>query len=209
VMASVMVAFVVVLGFGFWFHQKPAGVSDEVFGGAAALALVAISFALVRLLTGLAPWDWRGIRGTHLLASRPVKMRPSPRAEARARAEAAYLEDLNATATCQHLQPMERAMRAAGIDVRLNELSGYGPVIKAVCRINDRELRRVFQLPPSVYYREGYEVDRGEYGTFRADIFCGYCAKNDPPRCDILVVHPKQCLETTPWFPSAEADARS
>jgi hypothetical protein len=213
VMAAVMVAFAVVLGFGFWFHQKPAGVSDEVFGVAAGLALVAISFVLVRLLTVLSPWDWRGggpmfgpwltrRKGKLTLAERSA--RQVAYVEERKARQAAYLRDPTATATCPHLQPVERAMRLAGIDMRLLELSELGPVIQARCRVNELELRRIFGLPASIKYVEGYEPDRGMYGNARADLVCGDCVETDRGRCDLLVLHPEQCVETTPWFPAPD-----
>ena len=212
VMASVIVAFVVVLGFGFWFHQKPTGVSDEVFGVAAGLSLAAISFVFVRLLTGLSPWDWRGgvpmfgpwltrRKGKLTLAERSAKQVAYVE-ETKAR-QAAYLRDPNATATCPHLQTIERAMRVAGIDMRLLEISEYGPVIQARCRLNMPELRRVFALPDSIKYVEGHEPDRGMYGNARADLVCGDCVETDRRRCDMLVMHPEDCVETTRWFPSA------
>ena len=92
------------------------------------------------------------------------------------------------------LQPMERAMRAAGVEVRLLEVSANAPVIAARCRVNEASLRQVFQLPPSVYYKEADDP--------RADLVCGYCVKTDRARADILVLHPRESGGAR-WFPGA------
>jgi hypothetical protein len=114
----------------------------------------------------------------------------------------AYAADVNKTAACVHLQPIERAMRLAGLDVRLLEISPYAPVVEAHCRVNVVELQRVFALPASIYYQEGYQPERSLRDNPRADIICGDCLRTDRAHSDILVLHPDQCREDTPWFPA-------
>ena len=48
-------------------------------------------------------------------------------------AEIAYDRDPASLATCTHLQPVERAMRSAGLDVRVH----FNAAIKAECRIDE------------------------------------------------------------------------
>jgi hypothetical protein len=202
VMAAVAIAFAVVIWFGFWIHTKTNAIPDNVFGAVAYVGIFAIAFFLTCLALKISPWSGWTVQemfGPKAVKQRPVVSYPkSP-----STAQIAYLLNPEATATCEHLQPIERAMRAAGIEVRLLEASAHGPIVRATCRVNDGELRSVFQLPPSVYYREGEEPDRGQFGTPRADIFCGYCLKTDRARCDIWVMHPRECVDGTPWFPTA------
>jgi hypothetical protein len=120
-------------------------------------------------------------------------------------AQIAYLGNLNATASCIHLQPVEHAMRVAGISVRLLEVSPHAPIVTAICRINEAALRRAFALPESIYYKEGYEPERTPHDHPRADLICLTCIESDRERCDILVLHPDECRPDTRWFPSPPA----
>src|SRR5262245_58276086 len=101
------------------------------------------------------------------------KTTPQPnRVRIQSAAQVAYHNDRNATAACVHLQPIERAMRMAGIDVRLLEMSEYQPIIMADSRINEAELKRVFALPAFIQYQEQYQPERSEWDNPRADIMC-------------------------------------
>jgi hypothetical protein len=192
VMAAVAIGFAVAIWFGFWIHTKATAIPDNVFGVAAYVAIFVIALLLTCAGLRISPfsgWTVREMFGPQ--QGKRIYVRPAERAPARG--QAAYLADPNGTATCTHLQPIERAMRAAGVEVRLLEVSAYAPVIAARCRIDEDELRRVFQLPPSVYYREADDP--------RADIVCGYCVKTDRTRADILVLHPRECSGDARWFP--------
>ncbi len=112
----------------------------------------------------------------------------------------AYRENPKATATCAHLQPVERAMRAAGIvPRRLTEpwYRGFASLsmVEADCRINQAELPR-FHLPGSVQYASGYSPERSEWDNPWARLTCGVCASR------IDLVHPEYPRTTTVWFPS-------
>jgi hypothetical protein len=207
-MAAVAIAFAGVIWFGFWIHRKTDAIPDNVFGAVAYVAIFAIAFFLTCLALRISPWSgWTlpEMFGPRFVKKGPMAVHPkSPSA-----AQIAYLLNPEATATCEHLQPIERAMRAAGIDVRLLGISEFMPIIKAACRINEGELRGVFQLPPSVYYREGFMPEKYEFDNPRADITCGYCLKTDRTRCDILVMHPRECNNGTPWFPARPKEAKS
>ncbi len=190
-MASVAAAFAIVLGVAFTVHGKIPAVPDGLFGLAAALAIPAIAGLIFCVLAGISPWKY---------ASRAIARIDAARIEWRSAAQIADDENRDTLAACVHLQPIERAMRMAGLDVRLLGISEWGPGVKAACRINQAELIRVFALPASIYYREGYQPERSQWDNPRADIFCAECLKTDRSRCDILVLHPDECGADTPWF---------
>jgi hypothetical protein len=203
-MAAVATAFAVVLGLGFWIHQRTGGIPDALFGSIAALAIAAIAGLITCLILGISPWKYVAykIRRIGARAGNRSHAAPGERDERWSFAQIAYDENRNTTAACAHLQPVEHAMRMAGVEVRLLGISEYAPVVKAACRINEAELRRVFALPESVYYKEGYEPERSPWDNPRADIICAACLKSDRSRCDILVLHPSECRGDTPWFPA-------
>jgi hypothetical protein len=130
-------------------------------------------------------------------------VRTPPMRRQRSAAQIAYDENPEATASCEHLQAVERAMRKAGLKVELFDGNEYQPAVRAACRINEPELRRTFALPESIVYREGYEAERTPHDFPRADIFCGECMYSNRAKCDILVLHPDECHDNTPWFPKA------
>ena len=91
-----------------------------------------------------------------------------------------YNEDATRTATCGHLQPVERAMRLAGIVPKLQVASWREnckplPKINADCCINELELRRQFSLADSVRYVEGYMPERAEHDNPWAELRCTAC----------------------------------
>jgi hypothetical protein len=116
-------------------------------------------------------------------------------------ARIAYDKSRTATATCIHLQPIERAMRAAGVKLELYNYWASWPEVHAKCCIDDAELRRVFALPASVHLKEMYEQDRDSWVP-RADILCDECMKLDPKPCTIRVLHTDDARANTMWFPS-------
>lgn len=203
-MVAVATAFAVVLGFGFWIHQRTHAIPDDLFGLIAALAIAAISGVIICLMLGISPGKHfaRKIRGF----GKRKYAAPVERVHRESAQQIAYHENQDTTATCAHLQPIEHAMRKAGVDVRLFARSDYGATVNAACRINEAELRRVFALPASVYYREIYQPERSPWDNPRADIICAECLKTDRSRCDILVLHPDECREETRWFPAPPTD---
>jgi len=206
-MAAVAIGFGVVIWFGFWIHEKTNAIPDNIFGAAAYVAIFGIAFFLTCLALKISPFSGWTVR--EMFGPKAAKGRVNVAGGKRSPAErTAYFENPKATVTCAHLQPIERAMRKAGVEVRLGN-SEYSPIIKAACRIREAELTRVFQLPPAVHYRQGYSPERYEFDNPWADIICGYCEKSDRVRCQISVLHPDQCREDTPWFPGAESGGSS
>ena len=195
-MMAVGVAFAVVLGIGFWWQP---GAEWGVVGGFAICAIaVGIAFPLV----GVSPWAgvgrwWRG-RGAKAVVGSAY--RPDDSAE-----RISYEVNSSKTATCEHLVPMERAMRRSGMDVRLLPKSEFGSVISAACRINAAGLRRAFSLPEFVFYEERYHPERWQFDNPRADVICGKCREVNR-RSGIEVLHPDLCRADTPWFPSIPRD---
>jgi hypothetical protein len=116
--------------------------------------------------------------------------------------QVAYDADLNVTASCIHLQPVERAIRKARIDVHLFDPPRYGPIIRAECHINEAALRRDFSLPASIVYREEYRPEVSDREEPHANLCCRECPDPDSPQCNILVVHPIDKFPERPWFPS-------
>jgi hypothetical protein len=203
-MVAVATAFAVVLGLGFWIHQRTDAIPDALFGLIAAVAIAAVAGTIMCLMLRSSPWESL-VRHIDEIGFRPFNRKydaPVERVERRSIEQIAYHENLNTTAACAHLQSIEHAMRLAGMDVRLLEISEHAPVVKAACRINEAELKRVFGLPASIYYWEGYEPERSQWDNPRADIFCAECLQSNRSRCDILVLHPDECREDTPWFPA-------
>lgn len=194
-MVAVATAFAVVLGFGFWIHRITDAIPDTLFGCIAGAAIAAIACGLGCWMLGISPWK-------HM----PLRIRRSRATPAghigRSAAQNAYDEDPSALAACVHLQPIEHAMRTTGVPVRLLIPSGYSPVVMAACRVNETQLRRVFDLPESIYYAERYQPERSEWDNPRADIICAECLESDTSRSGIQVLHPDECREDTPWFPA-------
>jgi hypothetical protein len=104
-----------------------------------------------------------------------------------------YDLDLQATACCQHLVPIESEMRSEGLRLRL---SGERNV-DAGCRIDASALSAQFALPDHVAYQE-MEIHDRSY-EYLAHIRCESCGSN------IWVVHPKVASADTPLFPRVHA----
>lgn len=101
-----------------------------------------------------------------------------------------YDLDVNATASCRHLAPLESAMRGAGIDIKL-----HGPMtLHAHCLIDETALRLRHPLPSSVRYGEFVHNDRGVEEQL-ARLVCGDC------HSVIWVLHSGTAAARAPQFP--------
>jgi len=101
----------------------------------------------------------------------------------------AYDLDPNHLASCEHLQPYERAMRRAGIPLNL----GHAQYLSANCCVDIEALDRQLPRPPEVHF---LEIPGDRYGD----------ALNAVLRCtahqnSIYVVHTTEARPDTPWFP--------
>jgi hypothetical protein len=101
-----------------------------------------------------------------------------------------YDLDPQATATCAHLKPVESAMRAAGVEVRMSGVNS----VYAKCLVDGEALARQFVLPEGTGYQELQTFDRGGE-DFSALVTCESC------RSYIWVLHPKLAAAGTPVFP--------
>lgn len=107
-------------------------------------------------------------------------------------AQIAYNEDRDKLATCVHVQPIERAIRASGIQVK----SLHGMDVRAKCQIDHVELRRRFALPDTVHYTEGVIDQRSYEDPPSAWIVCVVC------RSIIDAVHRHEATPDIPVFPA-------
>ena len=184
-----MAAFAIVLGLGFAIHWQAAGISDNVFGAAAALAIAGISFAIYYLLNpsqfslprSLHRLLHRKIRGT----SQPIAAAPLERREQWTDDQILYNENPRMVATCPHLQTIAYAMLLAGFKLRLDPLRpSPAASVSANCRIHEADLKLRFALPEPVQYREYFMPERAATDNPTADLFCSEC------KSTIRVVHP-------------------
>ena len=92
-----------------------------------------------------------------------------------------YFEHPDRTTTCAHLQPIEHAMRSAGIETRR-----YREVdITAKCRIDFPALQRAFRIAAPVRYAEFYGGDRASTELPTAYLYC------DEDKSMLSVLHPE------------------
>lgn len=102
----------------------------------------------------------------------------------------AYDRDPTALATCVHLQPVERAMRQAGVHMRLAFDTLY-----ADCCVEPVALGRMFDLSGPASYLT-IPGDR-PYDPRGATLFC-----REHPKLRCFTVHLDEARAETPWFPS-------
>jgi hypothetical protein len=192
-MVAVAAAFFIVIGLGFVIHERVGTIPAGLFGAVAAVAIVGIAGVIFSLMTGV---RWPRIRFERKFTPAIAHVsQPSS-------AKIAYNAGGPANATCIHLQPIERAMRQAGLKMKLNDYWAAWPEVEVDCRINEAELRRVFSLPATVSYQERYQPERSEFDNPRGDIICSECANVAPKPCTLRVLHPDESSATTAWFPS-------
>jgi WD40 repeat protein len=99
------------------------------------------------------------------------------------------------TTPCAHLQPLERAMQAAGITI----VPAGHSAAKAQCRVYRPALERQLGRAAPVVYREYFEAERYAEDFPIGRLFCTQCVS----WFDTL--HPCESNLNTPWFPAAPA----
>jgi hypothetical protein len=106
----------------------------------------------------------------------------------------AYFENPDATLTCEHLQPIERAMRATGVSLRRLEDNHA----LADCRIDESAPLSRFEAGPPVRYSEFYAGERSEHDHPMAFLTC------DVHKSHISTKHPEEGgARSAPWFPAS------
>ena len=172
--ASVAIAFTVVIAVGFWSHQTPNRISDQVYGVLSGIAIPAIAFAAYFLLKP------RERRPAPVIFAPPPPRIPNP------------------GPPCIHLEPIPEAMRSAGLTVE--PAAHYASRLTANCRIEEQSFKRHYDIP-GIEYVERYYPERHERDNPHAYIYCGHCFPDRDRSC-IDVVHPDQATALTPWFPA-------
>ena len=107
-------------------------------------------------------------------------------------AQIEYDLDPTTLATCAHLQPIERAMRDAGLAVRFQS----GGRVEARCRVDQGSLNDQFALPAFVQYEEPQPQGRSFEDPLPARIRCGHCDSV------IDVIHRVDATPDIPVFPA-------
>lgn len=227
-MLAVGCGFAVVIGAGFMLHHQkvPDGLAQAFWPALAMLIAIVAWVAIKRPFA----WGWGRSPIKGFFVSRRLRRKAAEeatvwRAQRQARlaklaadperqAYGALIEagdewsdeqiayDLNPEwlMTCPHLQPVERAMRQAGLSVRMMS----GPQVRAACRVDEAALRARFKLPKFVAYAEFYIPDRAEQDNPTALVGCNLC------HATIHTVHPDHATPDVPWFPPRpEADVEA
>jgi hypothetical protein len=176
--AGILSGFWVALALGFRLHDQPIPV--ELRGGLLPAALVLIATVTIGLR---ALWQRRSIRVRN--EQRDIV------AEHNARV-AAYESNPHAIACCEHLAPIESAMRRAGLRV---QPGGQGSAAVNCC-IDMDALTRQFTVPESVQYHEMYSPDRSGLDPPHATLYCTACQSR------LWLVHVGEAKPETPTFPA-------
>ncbi len=217
VMTWVAAGFFLVLKVGFLLHRDPTPAPFESIPLIIIAALVFFAGTIL-LIKGAIQASHEALSGNrsrrrlHAIASEHLEARRLRVAELRANpAKAkyaplvelgeewtdeniAYYENLTQTATCVHLQPIERAMRSAGIETKLYRQND----ITARCRIDAAALKQAFPLPLAVRYIEGAEGERAANDFLYALLIC------DEHKQMIYVMHPDEAgAQNAPVFPTS------
>lgn len=208
-MAGVAAGIIVGLNVGFLLSGSPAPV--ELAGllyPAAAVLVVTLAMgirALARMLTRskqpafTSPQPSRPDRAAQQqrlarLAADPVRRRYVAlieRGESWTDAQIDYDLDPAMTVTCEHLQPVERAIRLTKIKMRRHA----GADVGVACALDPASLAKSFALPRSVRYEEPPPHDRASADSPVALLRCATC------RSSIVGWHPSTAGPHSPVFP--------
>ena len=215
VMAWVAASFFLMLKLGFVLHHdpQPAPIDSKPLTAAALLVFVAgtsaAAFSALHFLRNAAAnaqnkreaqanslrhADARRLRVAELAAD-PARAQYAPlveRGEDWSDENIAYYENPNLTITCPHLQPIERAMRQAGIPLRRYRESD----VTAECQIDLPALQQAFGIVPPVRYAEFYQGERDYQDHPTAFLIC------DEHKSLIHTLHPDKSRRDTPQFPA-------
>ncbi|MET3897293.1 hypothetical protein ABIB57_001230 [Devosia sp. UYZn731] len=106
-------------------------------------------------------------------------------------AQIAYDRDPTRLLTCTHIQPIERAMRDAGILVR----PLHGALVNAACCVDGTRLQTQFSIQLPVWFNDDIPGDR-PYDPEGAAIMCREHGSG------IWLLHPRDAKPATPVFPN-------
>ncbi len=196
VIAGVGAGFIVAIRFGFWIHdqQAPRELSDGLFAGAVALLVYLLVAAIVH---------WWPRKPSARPVSVPAQVAVATAAAVKAPFNAANPAPLprplpprawvdpRTLVSCTHLMPVEQAMRGDGIRMQVSRAL----FVSANCRISQPQLIEEFGADIAAMYDERHEIDRSYLDPKSAFLHCATC------RSTLMVVHPEEARELTPWFP--------
>jgi hypothetical protein len=178
--AGILSGFWVALALGFRLHDQPIPVElDSGLLPAAIVLIASVSLGLRRA------WQWRArrvlsaIRQAHAVDEHKARV-------------AEYERDPHATACCEHLAPIESAMRRAGVRVQ----PGGRDSAAANCCIDMNALAQKFTVPESVQYLELHSPDRSGLDPPHATLYCTACQSR------LWLVHVGEAKPETPTFPA-------
>lgn len=215
VMACVAAGFFIVIKLGFILHNEPQPAPFDSPGltGAAILVLVtgtvAATISAGRYLGDAAAMarirrESRASASRHLeirrlrvaeLAADSARAKYAPlveRGEDWSDENIAYDQNREMTVTCEHLEPIERAMRRAGLYTRRYRDKD----VMAQCRIDYPALQQSFGVAPPVRYAEFYQPERSAHDHPTAFLIC------DDHASIIHTMHPDESRDETAMFPS-------
>lgn len=208
VMAGVAAGFIVVLGLGFRLHGQVApGVLDWGLWPAAAV-LLALTLPAGRWVAArlrqraaagqaeatYAAWRTQRERWLQQLATDPRRqpyLARIQRGEHWTPERVDYDLDPDALVLCVHLQPVERALRRAGVQV----LPVAAHAVMAECVIDPVALGRSLPVPACVAYSEPLRQDRQGDDEPTALLRCSACESL------LWALHARQARPGTPRFP--------
>jgi hypothetical protein len=209
--ASVGAGFFIVLKIGFLVHHDPQPdvIANGAYTAIAVLVLAASAVwgtlraiesgrdAMVRSRIRKESYrsaaehiEARRLRAAELAAD-PARARYAPlveRGEIWTDGHIAYYENPLAFATCVHLRPIELAMRAAGIDLRLYK----NLEVTAKCHVDYERLKRLFHAEAPIAYSEFYMGEPQYHERPAAFLICA------DHQSMIYTVHPD---DSGPLFP--------
>jgi hypothetical protein len=212
VMACVAAGFFLVLKIGFVLHHdpQPAPISSNGLTLAAILVLstgmVIVALRALRRLgrarfaqpssqvsAAIEAREARRLRVAELAAD-PARARYAPlvaRGETWSDEDILYEQHPELTTTCAHLEPIERAMRRAGVHLRRYRQTSA----VATCCIDSEALQRAFTLAPPVRYAEFFAEERAPGENPTAFLIC------DEHDSMIHTVHPAEATGTSQQLP--------
>jgi hypothetical protein len=173
VMVIVGSSMIVLLRMGFWMagEQPPAVIVGPFYIATVLLIAIVVPLIVVAVGNGL-------MRPGLSRNNRSQFVQPTQR--------------LDRDVLCVHLQPIESAMRAFGINT--SQSRGYGP--QANCQIDRAALQREFGPTVAALYVERHDIDRSYLDPKTALLYCATC------NSQLWVAHADAAIETTPWFPN-------
>lgn len=103
----------------------------------------------------------------------------------------AYLEDTSLRATCEHLQPIEGAMRDRGVVTERLGWATMAPSIRANCVVDWDSVVACLSPDEAIRYIENFDPRDGP----DANLYCETCG------CHIWTVYPDEAGAEVPRFP--------